>query len=138
MSDMTERVLVIPCSGIGKVHGLIGREATYRVVDELAPDASETLCLALLVKGDEKAVAMVRTRPCITIDGCPKLCAYKNVDLAGGRIAESVRVIDAFKGHKGAQPGTASELAEDGKAITEEIAQQVAAQVRMLCGGEEK
>jgi len=30
-------VLVIPCSGIGKVHGLIGREATYQVTEELAP-----------------------------------------------------------------------------------------------------
>ena len=31
-----ESVLVIPCSGIGKVHGLMSREATYLVTDELA------------------------------------------------------------------------------------------------------
>jgi len=132
------RVLVIPCSGIGKVHGLIAREATYRVVDDLEPRASEILCLALLVKGDEEAVTAVRTRPCITIDGCPKLCSCKNVELAGGRVAESVRVVDAFKGHKGAQPGTATELAEDGWTITEEIAQRVAARVRALCAGKEQ
>ena len=36
-------VLVIPCSGIGKVHGLIGREATYLVTDELAPEKTATL-----------------------------------------------------------------------------------------------
>jgi uncharacterized metal-binding protein len=130
------RVLVIPCSGIGKVHGLMAREATYRVVDDLEPQVSETLCLALLVKGDEEAMTAVRTRPCITIDGCPKLCSCKNVELAGGRVAESVRVVDAFKGHKGAQPGTATELAEDGWTITEEIAQRIAALVRELCAGE--
>ena len=45
-------VLVIPCSGIGKVHGLISREATYLVTDELATGRTDTLCLALLVKGD--------------------------------------------------------------------------------------
>jgi hypothetical protein len=28
-------VLVIPCSGIGKVHGLMSREITYLVTDEL-------------------------------------------------------------------------------------------------------
>lgn len=132
------RVLVIPCSGVGKVHGLMAREATYRVVDDLEPQASATLCLALLVKGDEEAVTAVRTRPCITIDGCPKLCSYKNVELAGGNIAESVRVVDAFKGRKGAQPGTATELEHDGRSITDEIAQRVAARVRALCAGEVK
>ena len=50
------RVLVIPCSGIGKVQGLLSREATYFVVDELAPDETDILCLALLVKGDADAV----------------------------------------------------------------------------------
>jgi len=138
MRDITGGVLIIPCSGIGKVHGLIAREATYRVVDDVEPQASETLCLALLVKGDEEAVTAVRTRPCITIDGCPKLCSYKNVELAGGNIAESVRVVDAFKGHKGAQPGTATELEEDGWIITEEIAQRIAARVHGLCGREEQ
>ena len=28
------RVLVVPCSGIGKVHGLISREAVYHVTDD--------------------------------------------------------------------------------------------------------
>jgi uncharacterized metal-binding protein len=132
------KVLVIPCSGIGKVHGLMAREATYRVVEGLEPETTDTLCLALLVKGDEEAVTAVRNRPCITIDGCPKLCSYKNVQLAGGAIAESVRVVDAFKGHKGAQPGTATELAGNGWTITDEIAKQIAARVREMCGGEEQ
>jgi uncharacterized metal-binding protein len=138
MRDITGGVLIIPCSGIGKVHGLMAREATYRVVEDLEPQASRTLCLALLVKGDEEAMTAVRTRPCITIDGCPKLCSCKNVELAGGRVVESVRVVDAFKGHKGAQPGTATELEHDGWTITEEIAQRIAARVRGLCGGEEQ
>ena len=32
-SVQTQEVLVIPCSGIGKVHGLISREAVYHVTD---------------------------------------------------------------------------------------------------------
>lgn len=132
------KVLVIPCSGVGKVHGLMAREATYRVVEGLAPESSDTVCLALLVKGDEEAVKAVRTWPCITIDGCPKLCSYKNVQLAGGKIAESVRVVDAFKDHKGAEPGTATQLAEDGWTITDEIGERIAERVRELCDGEEQ
>ena len=51
---MENAVLVIPCSGIGKVHGLMSREATYPVTDELAPRLTETMCLALLVRETPK------------------------------------------------------------------------------------
>jgi uncharacterized metal-binding protein len=64
-------VLIIPCSGIGKVHGLLSREATYLATDEIAPEQTETMCLALLVKGDSEALEAVQSHDCITIDGCP-------------------------------------------------------------------
>ena len=130
MPEMNEQtVLVIPCSGIGKVHGLISREATYLVTDELAPGQTKTQCLALLVKGDTDAVAAVQSYPCITIDGCPKACAQKNVEMAGGMVVKAVRVVDAFKTHRGAQPGSASGLTNDGWAIAREVAETVAKEV---------
>jgi len=116
------KTIVMPCSGIGKVHGLIAREATYAVTDELAPAGFETLCLALLVSGDEEARARVREAECIAIDGCPKLCAAKNVEMAGGKVIKSIRVVDAFKDRRGAEPGTPTKLADDGWAIVREIA----------------
>ncbi len=54
------KVLVIPCSGIGKVHGLLSRESAYLVTDELAPDATDVVCLALLVREDEETLAKVQ------------------------------------------------------------------------------
>ncbi len=54
------------------MQGLLSREATYLVTDELAPGGTDTLCLALLVSGDADAVAKVQTHKCITIDGCAK------------------------------------------------------------------
>lgn len=131
MSD-EQTVIIIPCSGIGKVHGLISREATYLVTDELAPQETDTLCLALLVMGDAEAVAQVQQHACITIDGCPKACAQKNVELAGGTVAKAVRVVDAFKTHRGAQPGSASGLTGDGWTIARDIAEDVTAEVRRL------
>ena len=119
------KIIVIPCSGIGKVHGLIAREATYAVTDKLAPANTETLCLALLVSGDEEALSKVRKTDCISVDGCPKLCAYKNIEMAGGRIVKSIRVVDAFKNHRGAEPGTATMLADDGWTIVGEIADSI-------------
>lgn len=137
-SNSEERkVLVIPCSGIGKVHGLISREATYLVVDELAPEEAETLCLGLLVKGDPEAVAAVREHPCITLDGCPKACAQKNVEMAGGRVVQAVQVARAFRNHRGAQPGSASGLTTEGWEITREVAEAVADTVRGCRAGQE-
>ena len=126
------KTLLIPCSGIGKVHGLIGREAVYDALDKLGADEADTLCLALVVTEDEEALAAVRSQPCITIDGCPSLCAYKNVELAGGRIAQSVRVVDAFRSHKGAKPGTGTSLTDDGWQIAGEIASGLVDQVRCM------
>ena len=130
-------VLVIPCSGIGKVHGLMSREATYLVTDELARRETDTLCLALLVKGDAEAVEEVRTHACITIDGCAKACAQKNVEMAGGRVAKAVQVAEAFKNHRGAKPGNATALTEDGWIITREIAESVACEALRSRAGEE-
>ena len=130
-------VLVIPCSGIGKVHGLMSREATYLVTDELAPAQTGTLCLALLVMGDPEAVAAVRSHACITIDGCAKACADKNVAMAGGRVVKAIQVAEAFRNHRGAKPGNATALTGDGWLITREIAASVACEAERLCACEE-
>jgi uncharacterized metal-binding protein len=128
----TKPVLVIPCSGIGKVHGLISREATFLVTDEIASKDTDTLCLALLVKRDPDAVEAVKSRHCITIDGCPKACAEKNVEMAGGRAAKAVQVTEAFRKRRGAKPGTATDLTEDGWAIARDVAQEVADEAARL------
>ena len=127
-----QTTLIIPCSGIGKVHGLIGREATYLVTDDLARDKTATLCLALLVKGDPDAVASVQSHTCITIDGCAKACAQKNVGLAGGRVAKAVQVAEVFRNFRGAKPGTATALTDDGWNIAREIAKSVTCEAAIL------
>jgi len=129
-------VLVIPCSGIGKVHGLLTREATYLVTDEMAPEQTETMCLALLVKGEPEAVEAVKTQTCITIDGCPKACAEKNVKIAGGNPVVFT-VIETIKEHPGAKPGSPTELNDEGWNIAREIASKIAATAaRLHCDGE--
>ncbi len=130
-------VLVIPCSGIGKVHGLLSREATYLVTDEIAPGRTDTMCLALLVKGDSEALEAVKSQACITIDGCAKGCAEKNVKIAGGNPAQIVQVLEALKKHQGAKPGSPTELTEEGWTIAREIAMGVAESATRLSEGKE-
>jgi uncharacterized metal-binding protein len=137
MTERPKEVLVIPCSGVGKVHGLISRESAYLAVDELAPTAAAVVCLALLVREDEETLERIRALPCITIDGCAKTCARTNVEIAGGRVAQAVQVAKALGNHRGIQPGNGSELTEDGWAVTREIAESVAERVERICAGEE-
>ena len=124
--DVHSQVMIVPCSGIGKVHGLISREAVYHVIDNLLPGESDTVCLALLVTGDQDTREKVQRHPCITVDGCPKLCAKKKVELSGGHDALGVRVYDTHKRYRGASFGSPTTLSEDGWKATREIAQEIA------------
>jgi uncharacterized metal-binding protein len=136
MADRPDKVLVIPCSGVGKVHGLLSREAAYTAADELAPDTIDVVCLALLVSGDEAAVARVRSHQCVTIDGCGKACAQKNVEIAGGNVAGAVQVARTLTKHRGVQPGDGSELTEEGWQMAREIAEAVVDEAA-AAGGEQ-
>ena len=126
------QVLVVPCSGVGKVQGLISREAVYQVTDHLMPGQSDTVCLALLVTGDAEMRAKVQSHPCITVDGCPKLCAKKNVEFSGGTVALGVRVYDTLKRHRGAQFGSPTTLSDEGRAAADELAAEIAQTAQRL------
>lgn len=123
------KIKVIPCSGIGKVFGLMTREATLQVTNNLVPDKSETVCLAHVVTGDESAIAKVNGCTCITIDGCPALCSFKSVEQAGGIIKANYRSVDEMRNHRGKNAGTATALTEDGWQIVDEFAEKIAAKV---------
>lgn len=129
---MSDKIKVIPCSGMGKVYGLVARESVLKVVQELCPNESNTVCLAYIVTGDQEAKELIEGEKCITLDGCPKMCAAINAELAGGIVTDKVRVIDSFRKHKGAQAGTATELTEEGWLIVDEIAGEIAEKVKLL------
>lgn len=137
-SSQEQQVLVVPCSGIGKVQGLISRESVYLVTDNLMPGQADTVCLALLVTGDVDTRDKVQSHPCITVDGCPKLCAKKNVELSGGKVALGVRVYDTLKRHRGAQFGSPTTLTDEGWTAAGEIAAEVAQTARQLIDAGQK
>ncbi len=126
------RVLIIPCSGIGKAFGSVGREAMYTVVEELRPEETETLCLSLLTLGDEEAKDRVRRHPVITIDGCAQACAELNVKGVGGRSAANFRVIDTYREHPELKVKSVLRLGEAGRELAQILAEKVASQVDAL------
>jgi uncharacterized metal-binding protein len=133
MSDRQEReVIIIPCSGIGKAFGSVGREAAYVVTEELRPGCTSTVCLSLLTLADEEARRRVRRHPTVTIDGCPTACARVNVEQAGGKPAATFRVFDVFRQHKELKVRRVSDIGEAGKAMARILAEQIAAKVDEL------
>lgn len=126
------KVRVIPCSGMGKVFGLMAREAALHTVKHLCPEQADTMCLAYIVTGDDEVGASIENQPCITIDGCPKMCSAKSVEIMGGDIQGEFKVLDIMKEYKGAQPGTATELTDQGWSIVEEIAGKLNSRVQEI------
>lgn len=119
------RVVVVPCSGIGKTYGTVTREAAYIVVEDLAPESTRIVPLSLLVLGDEEAQAAVRGAPVITLDGCKLACATVNVGEAGGQVAREFTVLDCYRRNKQCKPQGIAELNEGGQALARALAEEV-------------
>jgi uncharacterized metal-binding protein len=133
-----EKVVVIACSGIGKVYGALARETVYELVERLRPDVAVTTCLPLLVIGDLDAKKLVTDHPVITIDGCPKSCSAKSVESLGGKVARSYQAIKFYTAHKELKPGGIAELDEAGQKLAAVAAEELALVVDELASMEDK
>lgn len=135
MSGTTKKVVVLACSGIGKVYGAIARETTYELMDRVRPGVVVTTCLPLLVIEDPDAKQLVTDNPVITIDGCPKSCAQKSVEALGVKVAKTYQAINFYKEHKELKPEGIAELDENGKKLAALAADELAQAVDELAAG---
>jgi uncharacterized metal-binding protein len=119
------RVIVVPCSGIGKSLGTVGRAATYKVIEQMKPEETRTVCLALLTMGDSDALKLVRKNPCIALDGCPAQCSKKNIEASKGRLVHSMIVTDFLRKNRNLKPEGVIELNEQGDKLAEIIAEDL-------------
>ena len=129
---MSDPFLIIPCSGIGKSFGTISRDATYCVVEELRRNETDTLCLSLLVMGDEDARRSVKSHRCIAVDGCPNDCAKKNLVLSDAKLVVNFRVVDILRDNRSLKPNDVTFLDEDGRKLSRILAEKIATTVNEL------
>lgn len=132
MTDQAGKVVIVPCSGIGKSYGTVTREAAYEVTQDLLPRDTRLVPLSLLVLGDEDARAAVAESPTITIDGCKLACATKMVKESGGIVAQDFTVLDCYRRHKEFKPQGIAELNEGGQQLAHALAEEIAATVNDL------
>ena len=137
MSEKGRRVMLVPCSGLGKSLGTVSREAAYEVVEDLRPDQTGLTPLSLLVLGDEDTQAEVVDNVAVAIDGCKLACASKMVEESGGQVARGFAVLEAYRRHRDFRPRGIAELNEGGKKLAHALAEEIAEAVDDLSKDEE-
>lgn len=133
---MSQKVIIVPCSGIGKTYGTVSREAAYEVIEELRPETSQLVALSMLVLGEENARNAVAANPAITIDGCKLACATKMVQESGGQVAQDFAVLDVYRRYRQFKPKGIAELNEGGLQLAHALAEEVSSVIDSLQGGE--
>ena len=125
-SDNKQKVVIVPCSGIGKTYGTVSREAAYEVVENVRPGQTYLVALSLLVLGDENSRESVSQYPAVTIDGCKLACATKMVEESGGTVAKDFAVLDVYRKHRQLKPKGIAELNEGGIKLAQVLAEEIA------------
>ena len=123
--DQKRKVVIVPCSGIGKTYGSVSREAAYNVTEDLRPEDTRLVALSKLVLGDEEARSVVAGNAAITIDGCKLACATKMVRESGGMIAQDYAVLEVYRQYKQFKPQGIAELNEGGELLAQALANEI-------------
>ncbi len=129
MNGDKPRVVIVPCSGIGKSLGTVSREMAYELCENLRPHDTQLVALSKLVLGDQEARERVRSNPVVTIDGCKQMCAATLVKQNGGTAAQEVAVFEQFRFHRDLKPEGIAELNAEGKQLARILAEEIAAQI---------
>lgn len=125
---------IVACSGEELPEGTVTRLAALKVLHELRPDDTVTICLPLFLAGGEEDRTFARTYPTITIDGCELRCAARATEMHSAKPAASIVVNDVVAECALARPEGRRRLNEAGKEAADVIADRVAALVDEVLG----
>src|SRR5512135_3590690 len=134
MVDLPKRkVGIVACSGEELAEGTVTRLAALRVLEQLRPAETVTICLPLFLAGGEGDRSFARFYPTIAIDGCEKRCAARGTEMYSAKPAASI-VVSELRPEGAGRLGTARRLNEAGTEAVNSIAAEIAAQVDRLRG----
>ena len=120
-----KKVLIIPCSGIGKPIGTVSRETTYEIIENLAKGKAETVCLVLLTSQDKETIDRVKNNYVITLDGCAKHCAKKNTEQCGKIPDKSYMILKFAAANPDKKPQGIIDIGNGGKALVDTISDTI-------------
>jgi len=129
------KVGIISCSGEAIPEGTISRIACRKVLDELRPGETVTICLPLFIAGGQEERDFATKYPTITVDGCDKRCAQKSTERLSGKPGKSLLIPEILK-KRGIDPPTSlRNLRPEEKAAAQVVAEEIARAVDEILGG---
>ena len=135
MPKLPERkVGIVACSGEELAEGTVARLAALKVLHELRPGKTVTICLPLFLAGGEGDRAFARFHPTVTIDGCDLRCAARGTATYSGEPAESIVVTNLATEHQLDPIEGRRQLNDAGKQVVDLVAQRVTAVVDKILG----
>jgi hypothetical protein len=127
-----KKVGIIACSGEEMAEGTVTRLAALKVLEELRPNDTVTICLPLFLAGGEGDRAFARFYPTIAIDGCELRCAARATEQYSAKPAASVVVSDVVRERGLGQPAGLRRLNDAGRQAVGATAETVAGLVDEL------
>ena len=120
-----KKVGIVTCSGEELAEGTVTRLAALKVLEQLRPADTVTICLPLFLAGGEGDRAFAKFYPTIAIDGCELRCAARGTELYSGKPAASLVLTD-FVAERGlAKPEGARHLNAAGLQAVDAAARRV-------------
>ncbi len=137
MSDLLERkVGIVSCSGEELAEGTVARLAALKVLNELRPRDTVTICLPLFLAGGAGDRAFAKLHPTITVDGCDLRCAARGTEKYSSKPAASLVVNDLVAECGLARSEGRRRLNAAGQKAVEVTAERLAALVDRALGKE--
>lgn len=125
---------IVACSGEELAEGTVTRLAALKVLHELRPGNTVTICLPLFLAGGEGDRAFARFHPTITVDGCELRCAARGTEMYSGKPAASLVVTDLAAEQKLGRIEGRRCLNEAGQQAVNMTAQRLAEMVDQFVG----
>ena len=129
-----KKVGIVACSGEELAEGTVTRLAALRVLEQLRPQETVTICLPLFLAGGEGDRAFARFYPTIAVDGCDLRCAARATEMYSGKPAAGIVVSEVVNRAGLDQPGGRRRLNEAGRLAVDVVADEIAGIVDDLLG----
>jgi hypothetical protein len=133
MPDLPQRkVGIVACSGEELPGGTVTRLAALKVLEELRPSQTVTICLPLFLAGGEGDRAFARFYPTIAVDGCERRCAARATGLYSNEPAAALTVEEIVARRDLPQPRGLRRPTPESRAVADALAEEIAAEVDRL------
>jgi uncharacterized metal-binding protein len=126
------KVGIVACSGEELPGGAVTRLAALKVLEELRPAQTVTICLPLFLAGGEGDRAFARFYPTIAVDGCEKRCAARATELYSNKPAASLVVDEVAARRDLPQPRGTRRLTPESLSVVDALAEEIASEVDHL------